>query len=65
MGGREGKGNFYYLDNLFKKKINLFLTTLGLAVCRVSLVAASRGQSLAVLHRLLTGVASLVIEHRL
>ena len=33
MGGREGKGNFYYLDNLFKKKINLFLATLGLAVC--------------------------------
>ena len=38
---------------------------LGLAVCGVSLVAASRGQSLVVVHRLLTGVASLVTEHRL
>ena len=64
MGGREGKGNFYYLDNLLKKN-NLFLAMLGLAVCGVSLAAASRGQSLVVVHRLLTGVASLVTEHRL
>ena len=35
------------------------------AVCRLSLVAAGGGYSLAAVHRLLTVVASLVAEHRL
>lgn len=51
-----------------RRKRNLLLprqSLLGLAVCGVSLVAASRGQSLVAVHRLLTGVASLIIEHRL
>ena len=35
------------------------------AVCRLSLVAASKGYSLVEVHELLTAVASLVVEHGL
>ena len=44
----------------------LFLAALGLgAVCRLSLVAVSRGYSLVGVHRLLIAVAPLVVEHGL
>ena len=51
----------------FKKIILLnYLTVLGLCGCTVfSLVVASAGYSLVVVHRRLTAAASLVVEHRL
>ena len=48
---------------IFKKIINYFwLLWVFIVVCGLSLVAASRGYSLVVVHRLLTVVASLVVE---
>ena len=35
------------------------------AVCWLSLIGMNRGYSLVVVHRLLTAMASLVVEHRL
>ena len=47
-------------------KINYFwLCWVFVAVCRLSVVAASRGHSLVVVHRLPIAVASLVVEHGL
>ena len=53
----------YKLNYLYKFSINLFL--LDVALCAVSLVAASRGYSLVAMHGLLIAVASLVVEHGL
>ena len=51
---------------LFKKNVYSFLAVLGfVAVCHISLVAASRGYSLVVVCRLLTATASPVVVHRL
>ena len=48
------------------KNIYLFLAVLGLRCCAgSSLVGASRGYSLVVMHRLFILVASLVVDHRL
>ena len=45
--------------------ITFFLAVLGLRCCvHFSLVAVSRVFSLAVVHELLTGVASLIVGHR-
>ena len=55
-------------DAPFKLFIILFLAVLGFfffAVCRLSLVAASRGYSLVAVCRLLISVASLIVSHRL
>ena len=49
----------------FLKSIYLGLSYVLLAVCGLSLVAASRGSSIAVVHGLLGAVASLVAELRL
>ena len=53
---------FYFLKNLFIFKI---LAALGLAACRLSLVARSGGYSLVAVQGLLAVVTSLLAEHRL
>ena len=46
--------------------LSFVLAMLGLGCCEgFSLVAASRGSSLAAVHRFLIAVASLLVEHRL
>ena len=61
--------NCYYVLDLLKKIIVficLFLPVLGLHCCAgFSLVAVSGGYCLVAVLRLLTAVASLVVEHRL
>ena len=53
-------------ENFLLKRNELFLTLLGHHDCvGFSLVVESRGHSLAVVHRLLTVVTSLVAEHGL
>ena len=54
----------HYMVFIFN--IYLFLATLHLSCCSgFSLVVESRGHALVVAPRLLTAVASLVVEHRL
>ena len=61
-GGKTSKEQIFY----FFSFIFLFLTVLGLCCCEsFFLGGASRGYSLAVVHKLLTAVASLVAEHGL
>ena len=49
----------------FFNLINFWLCWAFVAVCGLSLVAASGGYSLVVVGRILVAVASLVLEHRL
>ena len=58
-------GNVFFPLSFLKKFIYLFLALLGLYCASFSLVAVSRGHTLAVMHRLLIVVASLVVEHGL
>ena len=58
------EGRFCVKSTHLKKYIYLWLHWVFVAVLRLSLFAESRGYSPAVVHRLLTAVASLV-EHRL
>ena len=61
-GGKTSKEQIFY----FSSFIFLFLTVLGLRCCEsFFLGGASRGYSPAVVHKLLTAVASLVAEHGL
>ena len=58
--------HFPSLVSLIFKKFIIFLAVLGLHSCvGFSLVLVSRGHSLAVVHRPLTSVVSLVEEHGL
>ena len=52
----------FFLTNFY---LFIFVCAGSLLLCRLSLVVASRDCSLVATHRLLTAVASLVVEHRL
>ena len=57
--------HFSSLSGMFLLKIHLFVAAESVAVCRLSLVASSRGCSLAVEHRLLIAMPALVVASRL
>ena len=54
-----------FFSSLKKTYVFLFGSAVSLMLCRLSLVAASRGYSLGVVHGLLIVGASLVVEHGL